>query len=95
MNLFIKQKQTHRHKAQICSYQVWLGGRWMDWEFGVGRCKLLHLEWIDNKVLPYIAQETVCSLPGQTVVEKTIKKKNRYMCLTESHCHTADINTTL
>ena len=22
----------------------------MDWEFGVGRCKLLHLEWI-NKVL--------------------------------------------
>ena len=29
------------------------GGRGMDWEFGVGRCKLLHLEWIYNKVLPY------------------------------------------
>ena len=25
----------------------------MDWEFGVGRCKLLHLEWINNKVLIY------------------------------------------
>ena len=25
----------------------------MDWEFGVGRCKLLHLEWINNKVLMY------------------------------------------
>ena len=25
----------------------------MDWEFGVGRCKLLHLEWINNKVLLY------------------------------------------
>ena len=24
----------------------------MDWEFGVSRCKLLHLEWID-KVLMY------------------------------------------
>ena len=23
----------------------------MDWEYGVGRCKLLHLEWINNKVL--------------------------------------------
>ena len=25
----------------------------MDWESGVGRCKLLHLEWINNKVLMY------------------------------------------
>ena len=27
------------------------GGRGMDWEFGVGRHKLLHLEGINNKVL--------------------------------------------
>ena len=27
------------------------GGNELDWEFGVNRCKLLHLEWIDNKVL--------------------------------------------
>ena len=27
----------------------------LDWEFGVSRCKLLHLEWTDNKVLLYIA----------------------------------------
>ena len=25
----------------------------MDWEFGVGRCKLLHLEWTSNEVLLY------------------------------------------
>ena len=25
----------------------------MDGEFGVGRCKLLHLEWINTKVLLY------------------------------------------
>ena len=25
----------------------------MDREFGVGRCKLLHLEWTNNKVLMY------------------------------------------
>ena len=27
------------------------GGKKMDWEFGVGRCKLLYVEWINNKVL--------------------------------------------
>ena len=25
----------------------------MKWEFGVSRCKLLHIEWINNKVLLY------------------------------------------
>ena len=27
------------------------GGGGMDWEFEVSRCKLSHLEWINNKVL--------------------------------------------
>ena len=25
----------------------------LDWEFGISRCKLLHREWINNKVLLY------------------------------------------
>ena len=25
----------------------------MDWEFGISRCKLLHIEWMTNKVLLY------------------------------------------
>ena len=29
------------------------GGEGMDWEFGVSRCKLLYIEWINNKVLLY------------------------------------------
>ena len=29
------------------------GGSGMDWEFGVSRFKLLHLEWINNMVLLY------------------------------------------
>ena len=29
------------------------GGRGMDGEFGISRCKLLHLEWISNEVLLY------------------------------------------
>ena len=28
------------------------GGVWgMDWEFGVSRCKLVYIEWLNNKVL--------------------------------------------
>ena len=33
----------------------------MDWEIGVNRYKLLHSEWINNKVLLY-AQGTISSL---------------------------------
>ena len=25
----------------------------MDWELGISRCKLLYIEWINNKVLLY------------------------------------------
>ena len=29
------------------------GGRGLDCEFGISRCKLLYIEWINNKVLLY------------------------------------------
>ena len=62
MNLSTKQKQTHRHRDQTCGF--WgQGGRGMDWEFGVGRCKLLHLEWINDKVLLYSTGKYIQS-PG-------------------------------
>ena len=48
MNLSTKQKETHSHGEQTCGCQ----GSGMDWEFGVSRCKLLHLEQI-NEVLLY------------------------------------------
>ena len=51
MNLSTKQKQTHRHREQTGGCQGEGAGGRMDWEFGVSRCKLLHLEWINNKVL--------------------------------------------
>ena len=28
-------------------------GGGMDWEFEISRCKLLHIEWINNKLLLY------------------------------------------
>ena len=55
---------------------------------------LLHIEWIDNKVLPqstgnYIQQ------PGITYNRKECGKKKYVLCITESLCCTVEINTTL
>ena len=51
MNLLMKWKQTHRHREQTCGCQGGVGGK--DWEFGISRCKLVYIGWINNKVLLY------------------------------------------
>ena len=52
------------------------GGRGMDWEFGVVRCKLLHLEWINHKVLLYGTGKYIQS-PGINHNGKEYFKKKR------------------
>ena len=84
MNLSTKQKQTHTHKEQICGYQ----GGGMDWEFGVSKCKLLCIEWLNNKVLLY-STEIYIQYP---VINQNEKE---YMYKSASLCCTAEINTTL
>ena len=42
----------------------------MEGEFGVGRCKLLHLEWINNEVLVYRTRKYIHS-PG---IDHDLKK---------------------
>ena len=61
-------------------------------EFGVSRCKLVYIGWINNKVLlcgtgNYI-QYPVINQNGKNM------KKNAYICITESLGCTAEINTT-
>ena len=68
------------------------GGKGMDWEFGVGRYKLLHLEWINNKVLRCSAGNYSQS-PGIDCDGKEYKKGCVCMCVTESLCRTAEIGT--
>ena len=43
--------------------RLWQGGgeNGMDWEFGVIRYKLLHLEWINNEVLLYNTENYIQS----------------------------------
>ena len=44
MNLPTEQTQTQGHRKQTCGCQGGGGGKAFDWEFGVSRCKVLHLE---------------------------------------------------
>ena len=52
----------------------------MDWEAGVSRCKLLHLEWINNKILLYDTRNYIQS-PGIDCDEKNIKKECVCVCV--------------
>ena len=51
--LIYRNEQPLDHGEQTCGCQGGGGGSGMDWEFGVTRCKLLHLEWIRNEILLY------------------------------------------
>lgn len=64
----------------------------MDGEFGVDRCKLLHLEWIRNGVLLYSTGRNVQSLGAEHDVRWYVKK-NIYM-IGSLYC-TAEIYTAL
>ena len=54
-------KKTHGLGDQTCGCQRGGGGNGMDWESGVNRCKLLHLE-INNEILLYSTGNYIQSL---------------------------------
>ena len=62
MNLSTEKKQTHGLGEQTCVCQGGGGGSGMDREFGVSRCKLLHLEWISNEILLFSIGNYIQSL---------------------------------
>ena len=70
------------------------GGK--NWKFGINRCKLLYTRWIHNKVLLYSTRNYI-PYPVINHNGKEYKKKRMYIyiCITESLCYTAEVNTTL
>ena len=70
------------------------GGIGKDWEFGVNRCKLLHLEWISIEVLLYGMGNCVQSL-GMHHDGRSYEKSNTCLGMNGSLCYTAEIDTTL
>ena len=59
MNLSTKQKQNHGHRGQTGGCQGGGVGGGLEWEVGVSRCKLLCIEWINNKVLLYSTENYI------------------------------------
>ena len=51
MNLFTQEKETQDIENRLVVAKWEGGGSGMDWEFGVSRYKLLHLEWINWIIL--------------------------------------------
>ena len=78
----------------------------MDWEFGVDRCKILHLEWISNEVLLYSTGSYIQSFGiehdgrqyeiknGQIDDRQVGRQTDRCVCMTGSLCCTAEMDTT-
>ena len=65
----------------------------MDWEFGVNRCKVLHLEWIGNEVLLYSMGHYVQSLVMKHD-RRQYEKESLYRCMTGSLGCTAEVDRT-
>ena len=74
MNLSVEQKQTYRHREQTCGCHG-DGRSGMDWEFGVSRCKLLHLEWLEKEVLLYSTANYIQSTGTDHAGKKHFKKR--------------------
>ena len=57
MNLPVKQNRGHRNRLVVTKREVVEGV--MVWEAGVSRCKLLYIEWINNKILLYSTENYI------------------------------------
>ena len=85
-------RQIHTNVEDRHDYQ---GGRegGMDQEFGVSRCKLLCIDWINNKILLYSMGNSI----QYPMINHNGKEylKSECMFITESLCSTAEMNTAL
>ena len=59
------------------------GGSGMDGEFGVGRYKLSHLEWMSSEALLY-SMGTISNLLRLTMMEDNMRKRI-YICVWLGH----------
>jgi len=51
MDFLTNQKQTYREREEAVVAKRRVGGGSIAWEVKISRCKLLHAQWVNNKVL--------------------------------------------
>ena len=77
MKLFTKQKQTHRLREWTYGCQGKSLGEGIVREFGMDRYTLLHLKWITNKGLLYIALGTLLNVMWQLGWEGSLEENGQ------------------
>ena len=92
MNLYTKQKQTHRHQKQSYDYQREGGG--INEEFGINRYTLLYIKYINNRDLLYSSGNYTQYL-AIIYHGKESEKEYIHICITELLCCTPKTNTKL
>ena len=83
------EKIMCRHRKQTCGCQAGARYKREGWEFVISRCKLLYIDWINNKVQPYkignYLQYAMINHNGKEYFLKCI-------WITEPLCYTAETN---
>ena len=87
MNISKKEKQIHRQQNRLVIAKREGSGWVKDWEFGISRCQILYIGWINNKVLLY---STGNYIQYPQINQNGKEHEKEY---TESLCSTAEINT--
>ena len=87
-------KRLRDMENRLVAAKAGWGWSGMDGEFGVGRCKGSHFEWISSAVLLYSTGNYIHSLKIEHD-GRWYEKKKVYICMTGSLCCTAEIDTTL
>ena len=76
----MEQKQTHRHREQICGCQGVGQGR-DGLGVGISNCKLLYEEWINSKVLLYSTHPSpVASVVSNSLCDPYALLPTRLLC---------------
>ena len=86
MNLSMTQNKIRDIENRLVIAKVEGGGRGKTWKFGISRCKLVYIEWINNKLLLYSTGNYI-----QYPMMSHNRKEYVCVCITESLCCTAEI----
>ena len=76
--IYLQKRNRLRPREQIVLAKGKEGGNGMNGEFGVSRCKPLHLEWISKEVLLYSTGNYIQST-GINCNGKEYKKEHEYI----------------
>ena len=88
MNKSLKQKTDFQiYKEETCGCQREGVQARENWEFWINSFKLLHIRWINNKVLLY----SIGNYIHYPMIDHNEKKEKEDICVTESLCCTERI----